>query len=97
MKPAFNELIHAPNRLQICALLLDLKEIEFSVIKQHLQVSDSVLSKHIKSLEDAHYVSVTKRANGAGGRQRTWVALSASGRQAFVAHVAALRAIVGEA
>ena len=49
-------MIHAPNRLQICALLETTKELEFQVIKEQLDVSDSVLSKHLKVLEDADYI-----------------------------------------
>ena len=48
MKSAeFNDLIHAPNRLQICALLAPNSSVEFATVKQQLKVSDSVLSKHI--------------------------------------------------
>ena len=45
-KTPFNTMIHAPNRLQICALLESTKELEFHIIKEQLDVSDSVLSKH---------------------------------------------------
>ena len=43
----FDTVIHAPNRLQICALLSPLEQVEFRVIRNELGVSDSVLSKHI--------------------------------------------------
>ena len=52
-KATFDTVIHAPNRLQICALLDTTKELEFQIIKEQLEVSDSVLSKHLKVLEDA--------------------------------------------
>ena len=45
-KAAFDTVIHAPNRLQICALLETTKELEFQIVKEQLDVSDSVLSKH---------------------------------------------------
>jgi DNA-binding MarR family transcriptional regulator len=94
MSPAeFNPLIHAPNRLQICALLASAASFEFALIKEQLGVSDSVLSKHIKSLEDAGYVNHEKRL--VNGRQRTWLSLSQTGRKAFNNHVLALKAIVG--
>ncbi len=89
----FDELIHAPNRLKICALLAPVASLEFSVLREHLDVSDSVLSKHIKPLEEAGYVAINKSASE--GRVRTWLSLSAAGRKAFKGHVDALKEIVG--
>jgi DNA-binding MarR family transcriptional regulator len=93
MHSKFDPLIHAPNRLQICALLASASSMEFSVIKEQLEVSDSVLSKHIKSLEDAEYVVMNKKVSD--GRQRTWLSLSKKGQVAFEGHVKALKDIVG--
>ena len=89
----FNETIHAPNRLQICASLNSMSEIEFKALRELLDVSDSVLSKHVKVLEEAGYVNVIKRTEN--GRQRTWLALTKPGRQAFHGHVDELRSLVG--
>ena len=47
-KATFDTVIHAPNRLQICALLDSSKELEFQIIREQLDVSDSVLSKHLR-------------------------------------------------
>lgn len=89
----FDDLIHAPNRLKICALLAPVASLEFTTLCEQLGVSDSVLSKHIKSLDDAGYVVINKKPSD--GRQRTWLALSPKGRKAFNGHVAALKEIVG--
>ena len=51
--PLFDPVIHAPGRLQICAILSSVDEAEFALIRDTIQVSDSVLSKHLKQLEDA--------------------------------------------
>lgn len=88
-RPAFDETIHAPLRLQICALLSPLQEAEFAVLRDELGVSDSVLSKHVKVLWEAGYVEARKGA--IGGRQRTWVKLTAKGRRAFAGHVEELK------
>ena len=88
----FDEVIHAPNRLQICAYLASLSEIEFVTLRDFLGVSDSVLSKHLKLLADAGYLNVIKRAEN--GRQRTWIALNKDGRRAYQNHVRELRRIV---
>jgi DNA-binding MarR family transcriptional regulator len=89
----FDEVIHAPNRLQICAYLASLSEIEFVTLRDFLGVSDSVLSKHLKLLADAGYLDVIKRAQN--GRQRTWIALNKTGRRAYQNHVRELKRIVG--
>lgn len=89
----FDEVIHAPNRLQICACLNSVAEIEFQALRELLDVSDSVLSKHLRVLEEAGYLDLSKRT--ANGRQRTWLALSGSGRKAYHAHVKQLKKILG--
>lgn len=88
----FNSIIHAPNRLQICSLLAPLEDAEFQLIRDQLGISDSVLSKHLKQLEDAGYVK--QRKEKVNGRQRTWLYLTNAGRNAFKGHVAELKRIV---
>jgi len=90
--PQLSPVIHAPNRLQICAFLSPLAEADFQVLREELQVSDSVLSKHIKQLQDAGYVKQHK--NRIDGKRRTWVSLTNDGRSAFDAHVEELRRLV---
>ncbi len=89
----FNNVIHAPIRLKICALLSPLDEAKFRMLKEELAVSDSVLSKHIKQLEEAGYVTQSKRKSV--DRQQTWVSLTQNGRNAFDSHVKALKQLVG--
>ena len=87
--PVFDAVIHAPGRLQICAILSGLDDAEFALIRDRIGVSDSVLSKHLKQLEDAGYIAPRKAP--IDGRQRTWVSLTPAGRKAFAAHVAELQ------
>ena len=67
-------------------------EAQFVTVRERLDVSDSVLSKHVSALVDAGYVAARKDV--LDGRRTTWLALSATGRKAFAAHVAALRAVI---
>lgn len=87
----FDELIHAPVRLRICASLAPLQWAEFGQLRDSLGVADSVLSKHLKQLTDAGYVYVERFTKG--GRSHVRVALTVEGRKAYVCHVAALRAM----
>ncbi len=88
---ALDEVIHAPVRFSVMATLAAAEEAEFGFVRDGVQVSDSVLSKTVATLERAGYVEVRK--GHVGKRPRTWLRLSARGREAFGAHVAALRAI----
>lgn len=89
--PAFDETIHAPNRLQICAMLAPVDSLAFATVRDALQVRDPVLSKHVKVLQDAGYVEVVKAA--VGSRTRTWLRLTPAGRTALDGHLAELRRI----
>ncbi len=90
-EPAFDEVIHAPNRLQICAMLAPVDALDFGTVRESLGVSDSVLSKHVKVLTDVGYVDVTKTRHAS--RSRTWLSLTDTGRTALEAHLAELRRI----
>ena len=91
MTEPFDETIHAPNRLRICAFLDATTSAEFSALRDTLGVADSVLSKHLKVLQDAGYLEMSKPTGR--GRVRTWLSLTPAGRQAYHRHVAALRAL----
>ena len=91
--PHFDAVIHPPPRLQVCGLLAAVDTMEFATVRDRVGVSDSVLSKHVRQLEEAGYVRVTKAT--VASRQRTSLSLTAAGRRAFDAHVAELRRIAG--
>jgi DNA-binding MarR family transcriptional regulator len=93
--PAFDELIHAPLRLQICAMLSPVRAVAFSDVRDSLDVSDSVLSKHLSALAGAGYVEVSRVR--AESRSRRQVKLTKPGRTALRGHLAALRAIAAVA
>ena len=90
-EPGFDPVIHAPARLQIMAVLAGVQDAEFALLRDTVQVSDSVLSKHLSQLAEAGYIRLRKAAQD--GRQRTWASLTREGRRAFTAHVKALQAL----
>lgn len=69
--------------------------MDFATVREIVGVSKSVLSKHLKQLEDAGYVAIDKRT--LASRVRTWLALTRAGRKALEAHMAALRALMAVA
>ncbi len=90
----FDQLIHAPLRLRVCATLDQVREIEFGSMLDLLDISKSALSKHISLLAEAGYVAQRRAVRNT--RQRVWLSLTESGRAAYRGHVAALHRIVGD-
>ncbi len=92
-EPRFDRTIHAAVRLQLCAMLAAVDAMDFAAAREDLGVSDSVLSKHVKVLVDEGYVRVTSFKEW--GRARKRLALTRSGFDAYEAHVAELRRLIG--
>lgn len=82
--PQFN----SPVRLSIMAALAAVDEFDFAGLRDAVDVSDSVLSRQLASLEADGFVQLTK--GYVGKRPRTWVTCTPNGRRAFDAHVTAL-------
>ncbi len=89
----FDTHVLAPARLKLMITLTAVSEAEFATVRDALEVSDSVLSKHLAALEAVNYV---KRRKGVHrGRRTTWISLTPRGRKALHAHVAALQELIG--
>lgn len=89
-------IIHAQARLRIVAALATLdrdESITFPRLQQLLDMSAGNLSTHLRKLEDARYVEVTKTHQGRV--PVTYLALSTLGRRAFEDYTEALRAVLG--
>ena len=92
MTAALDRHLQAPARLKLMTLVTTVTEVEFAVLRDNLEVSDSVLSKHVATLADAGYVR--SRKGTLAGRRTTWVSATSAGRRVLRSHVAALRAII---
>ena len=93
--PTLDEIIHQPVRLRIMAALGSLaprEQVDFSYLKEKLDLTDGNLGAHLRALEEAGYITVEKTF--VDRRPKTFLAASAAGRKAFAAHVAALQAIL---
>jgi DNA-binding MarR family transcriptional regulator len=86
--------LNSPVRLSIMAALAHVDDAEFHVIRDAIEVSDSVLSKQVTVLEDAGYVEVRK--GYVGKRPRTWLKVTDPGREALRHHLAALHSLIGD-
>lgn len=85
--------IHNPTRFSIMAMLVAADKVEFRFVRDTVEITDSVLSQHVTTLEQAGYVKVTK--GQAGRRPRTWLSATRSGRTAFADHLAVLNQLAG--
>ncbi|MDG4757352.1 transcriptional regulator [Micromonospora sp. WMMD710] len=93
--PKLDPALLDPTRLAIVALLAGTEWAEFAFVRDAVELSDSALSKRISALGDGGYVDVRK--GYVGKRPRTWINLSAAGRAALSAHIAALQDIANRA
>lgn len=86
-----NEHLTHPVRFSLVAALAVAEQADFASIRDHLQISDSVLSRQASQLEAAGLVRIKK--GYVGKRPRTWLSLTPEGREVWSRHVDALRAI----
>jgi DNA-binding MarR family transcriptional regulator len=90
-----NETIHQPVRLQIMAALVTLNpgdEVDFTTLRDLLQVTDGNLGAHLRKLEEAGYIAINKIF--IERKPHTYVSSTGEGRKVFQEHVAALEAIL---
>ena len=90
-----NEIIHQPVRLRIMAALVTLQpqgEVDFTYLRDLLDVTDGNLGAHLRKLEEAGYIAVNKVF--VERKPRTFVSITAEGRRVFQEHVAALESIL---
>lgn len=88
--------IHAAARLRITATLATLAKgdrMSFPRLQELLGMTAGNLSTHLRKLEDAHYLEVTKTHQGRS--PVTYLALTTRGRRAFEDYTDALRSLLG--
>lgn len=90
-----NEIMHQPVRLRIMAALVTLEAdsaVDFTYLRNLLEVTDGNLGAHLRKLEEAGYIAVNKTF--VDRKPRSFVAATTEGRKVFQEHVAALEAIL---
>lgn len=90
-----NEIIHQPVRLRIMAALVTLgpeEEVNFTYLRNLLNVTDGNLGAHLRKLEESGFINVNKTF--VERKPRTFISTNSEGRKVFNEHVAALEAIL---
>ena len=90
-----NETIHQSVRLRIMAALVSLKpgdEVDFTYLRDLLEVTDGNLGAHLRKLEEAGYIVIIKTF--VERKPRSFISATAEGRRVFQEHVNALESIL---
>ena len=90
-----DRVIHEKGRLPIMSLLAASPELSFTELREQLNMTDGNLSVHIKTLQEAGFVSVAKTFQNR--RPLTTVSLTPAGRKAFAEYIDLLEQIVRQA
>lgn len=89
-----DRVIHEKGRMAIMSLLAANQALSFTEIRDMLQLTDGNLTTHIKKLQQAGYVGVTKTF--LKKRPLTTCSLTKEGRKAFEDYLGLLEKIVAE-
>lgn len=87
-----DRVIHEKGRMAIMSLLAATPEMSFTELKQTLNMTDGNLTTHIRTLQQAGYVGVTKSV--LNNRPLTTCSLTPAGQTAFRNYVELLEQIV---
>ena len=87
-----DRVIHEKGRMAIMSLLAASPELSFTEMRETLSMTDGNLTSHIRTLQEAGYVSIAKTYQN--NRPLTTCSLTAAGRKAFVTYIDLLDQIV---
>ena len=87
-----DRVIHEKGRLAIMSMLAASPELSFTEMRDALSMTDGNLTTHIRTLQEAGYVSVTKSFHN--NRPLTTCSLTASGKKAFSNYINLLEQII---
>ncbi len=87
-----DRVIHEKGRLAIMSMLAAAPALSFTDLRDALGMTDGNLTTHIRTLQEAGYVSVTKSFQHR--RPLTTCALTPAGKQAFTGYINLLADIV---
>ena len=87
-----DRIIHEKGRLAIMSLLAASPELSFTELRDTLGMTDGNLTTHIRTLQEAGYVSVAKTYQN--NRPLTTCLITSKGRKAFADYINLLEKIV---
>ena len=93
---ALDETIHQPTRLRIMTLLVSVPEpdrLAYGFIQQTLGLTGGNQTVHLRKLEAAGFLAITKEFEGS--KPRTWLRATRAGRRAYTKYLSNLEQALG--
>ena len=87
-----NKAFESRVRLGIMSVLMVDERVDFSTLKDTLQLTDGNLASHLRALEEAEYLKVEKQF--VGRKPNTTYHATDAGREAFKSHLDALEQLI---
>lgn len=87
-----DRVIHEKGRFLIMSMLAASPELSFTEMRDSLHMTDGNLTTHIRTLQEAGYVSITKSFQN--NRPLTTCSLTPAGKKSFVSYINLLEQIV---
>ncbi|HSU53156.1 MAG TPA: transcriptional regulator [Candidatus Dormibacteraeota bacterium] len=87
-----DRVIHEKGRLAIMSMLAASAELSFTEMRDALGMTDGNLTTHIRTLQEAGYVSITKSFQN--NRPLTTCSLTPGGKKAFTCYINLLEQII---
>ena len=87
-----DRVIHEKGRLAIMSMLAATPELSFTELRGALNMTDGNLTTHIRTLQEAGYLSVTKSFQN--NRPHTTCSLTPGGKKAFADYINLLEQII---
>ncbi|POY38378.1 transcriptional regulator [Solitalea longa] len=88
----FNKAFESKVRLGIMSVLMVNETIDFTTLKELLNVTDGNLASHSKALEELKYIMITKQF--IGKKPNTTYSVTELGKKAFVEHLNSLEQLL---
>ena len=88
----FDPLIHSRIRLSVLAILVSVDDAEFTYLREQVKATDGNLGAHLRRLEEAGYLHVTKRF--VDRKPLTRYRVTDTGRKAFRRYVDSLEQLL---
>lgn len=86
-----DEVIHGRLRLGVMAYLSGVGTADFNELKARLQATDGNLSIHLRKLEEAGFIAISKTFQGR--KPLTRAAMTETGRDAFIRYLDAMSSL----
>jgi DNA-binding MarR family transcriptional regulator len=87
-----DNMLHSRIRLAIISILVSVEDAEFIFLRDQIGATDGNLNTHLKKLEEAEYISVTKKF--IDRKPYTYYKITEKGRDAFIYYIEELEKFI---